>query len=54
VSSGIRRRDILLNGTHDILLKPSGDMMSIMLINKYEYCVSVVKLFEMFTCVTRK
>jgi hypothetical protein len=30
---------------------PSGDMMNIMLINKYEYCVSVVKLYEMLNCL---
>jgi len=31
--------------------KPSGDVMNIMLVNKYEYCVSVVKLFEMLNCL---
>jgi hypothetical protein len=51
VSSGIRRRDIPFNGTHVILIKPSGDMIYIMLINKYEYCVSVVKLFEKLKCL---
>jgi hypothetical protein len=51
VSSGIRRRDIPISGTDAILIKPRGDMIYIMLINKYEYCVSVVKLFEMLECL---
>jgi hypothetical protein len=51
VTSGIPRRVIPISGTHAVLIKPNGDMTNIMLINKYEYCVSVVKLFEMLKCL---
>ena len=54
MASGIRTSDIPDNETHYSTKKPSSDTINIMLINKYEFCVAVVKLFEIFMYLTRK